>query len=221
MAVERAFIRPTIGRPSFTMLLVTLGVLLIIEQSVRSIWTQPGLVLSTPWGTDRFEISGVTIRHADLWTVGIAAALLVGFFVFFHSSRLGLGMRLAAADQEAAAAQGVRVGRAFAVSWAIAAAIGVVAGVMLTSRAGSALSPGLGFIALRAFPAMIVGGLDSTGGAVAGGMIIGVTEVMSQGYVDEAWVGENFDVVVPYLLMLAILFWRPSGLFGTRTVVRV
>lgn len=219
--LERAVIRPMIGKPPFTVLLVTLGLLLVLEQVVRTIWTEAGLVLTTPWGNDRYDLSGVTIRHADVWTVGFAAGLLAAFFWFFHRSRAGLGIRATAFDQEAAAAQGIPVGRSFAISWAIAGAVGVVAGVMLTSRGGSALSPGLGFIALRAFPAMIIGGLDSTNGAVAGGMIVGVAEVMAQGYLDYEWLGENFDVVVPYLLMIAVLLWRPTGLFGTRTVERV
>ena len=92
---------------------------------------------------------------------------------------------------------------------------------MLTSRSGQALSPGLGFVALRAFPAMILGGLDSTGGAVAGGAIVGVAEIMAQGYLDYDWLGDNFEVVVPYIVMVAVLMWRPTGLFGTRTVERV
>ena len=220
MAAERVVIRPMIGKPPFTMLLFTIGLLVIIEQVVRSIWTEPGLVLSTPWRNDVVEIAGVTIRHSDLWTVGFATVLLLGFFAFFSRTNTGLGIRATALDQETAAANGVRVSRSFSVSWAIAGAVAVVAGVMLTSRGGSALSPGIGLISLRALPAMIIGGLDSPGGAIAGGVIVGVAEIMSQGYLENETLG-NVSSIAPYVVMVAVLLWRPNGLFGTRVVERV
>jgi len=220
MGAERLVMRPLIDKPPFTMLLVTIGLLVIIEQVVRSIWTEPGLVLTTPWGNNRFDISGVAVRHSDLWTVGFAAVLLAGFFIFFSRTNTGLGIRATALDQETAAAQGVRVSRAFSVSWAIAGAVAVVAGVMLTSRGGSALSPGLALISLRALPAMIIGGLDSPGGAIAGGVIVGVAEIMSQGYLENDTLGD-VSGVAPYIVMILVLLWRPSGLFGTRAVERV
>jgi branched-chain amino acid transport system permease protein len=98
--------------------------------------------------------------------------------------------------------------------------VAVVAGVMLTSRGGSALSPGLALISLRALPAMIIGGLDSPGGAIAGGTIVGVAEIMSQGYLENDTLGD-VSSVAPYIVMILVLLWRPSGLFGTRAVERV
>lgn len=221
MFLERLVIRPMVGKPVFTVVLITLGILLIIEQVVRAVWTMPGLVLATPWGNGRSQLGDVTLRHADLWTMVSAAALLAAFFLFFRYSRTGLGMRATALDQEAAAAQGISVGRSFAVSWAVAAAVAPVAGVMLVSRGGGALSPAIGFVALAAFPAMILGGLDSAGGAVLGGVLIGLAEIMSQGYLDVSWLGSNVEVVVPYVLMVVVLLWRPEGLLGTRRVERV
>jgi branched-chain amino acid transport system permease protein len=219
--IERVVIRPMITGPPFTLVLITLGILLIIEQMVRTIWTQPALILTTPWGNGVTEIGGVSIRHVDLWTVVFTSVILGLFFAMFRFTTIGVAMRATSFDQEAAAAQGIKVGRSFSISWAIAGAVAVVAGVMLASRTGSAITPGLSFVALRAFPAMIIGGLDSTGGAVAGGVLIGVVEVMTLGYVDFAWVGSGFEVVVVYVLMIAVLLWRPNGLFGTKAVERV
>lgn len=162
-ALERLIMRHMIGKPPFTIILVTLGLLLIIEQLVRTIWSQPSYVLTNPWGNDTFKVGDIIITHVDIWTVVFAVVLLAAFFVFFTYSRTGLGMRASAFDQEAAAAQGISVARSFQLSWAIAGAVAVVAGVMLTARSGAGLNPGLGFIALRAFPAMILGGLDSPG----------------------------------------------------------
>ncbi len=223
--IERVILRRMIGKPAFSVILVTLGILLVIEQLVRAIWTQPSYLLANPWGTKTVDIGGVIIAHADIWAVIFASVLLAAFFVFFTKSRTGLGMRASAFDQEAASAQGISVARSFQLSWAIAGAVAAVAGVMLTARPGSggALNAGLSFVALRAFPATILGGLDSPGGAVAGGVAVGVAEVMARGYLDDkAWLlGENFAQVVPYVVLVLVLLWRPNGLFGTRAVERV
>ncbi len=221
MFLERVVMRQMVGKPAFAVVLVTLGLLLIIEQVVRAVWTAPGLILTVPWSGGNTTVGGVTFSHTDFWTMGATAALLVAFFLFFGFTRAGLGMRAAALDQEAAAAQGVSVGRAFSLSWAIAAAVAPVAGVMLTSRGGSALTANIGFIALAAFPAMILGGLDSTSGAVLGGVLVGLAEIYTQGYLDDvAWLGSNFEVVMPYVMMVLVLLWRPHGLLGTPQVER-
>ena len=149
--IERVVIRPMISGPPFTIVLITLGILLIIEQIVRTLWTQPAYILTTPWGNGVSVLREVSIRHVDIWTVVFTAVILAGFFALFRFTRAGVAMRATAFDQEAAAAQGIKVGRSFSLSWAIAGAVAVVAGAMLTSRTGSALTPAISFIALRAF----------------------------------------------------------------------
>ncbi len=219
--IERVVMRKMLGKPVFSAIMVTLALLIIIDQIVRSIWSEPGYVLNLPWSSGKVDIGDVTIRHIDFWAVGSAMVLLVAFFLFFERTRVGLGMRATALDAEVASAQGVRIGVSYAMSWAVAAVVATVAGMILTVRTGGgALTPAVGYVALRAFPAMILGGLDSTGGAVAGGLIIGLAEVLVDGYLDYDWLGERFETVVPYLLLLPIMLWRPHGLFGTKTVER-
>jgi len=133
-----------------------------------------------------------------------------------------VAMRATAFDQEAALAQGISARKVFALAWAIAGVLAALAGV--TFAAGAAgVEPRLSFIALAAFPAMIVGGLDSPGGAVIGGLIIGITQALVGGYQDDIapWLGENFRTVAPYVVMVIILLVRPYGLFGTPEVRRV
>ena len=131
-------------------------------------------------------------------------------------------MRASALDQEAALARGISVRRVFAWSWEIAGGVAALAGVSLGSGP-AAVTPSLGLIALAAFPAMILGGLDSPKGAVIGGLVIGVTQTLTAGYQPEyaAFLGNNFYAVMPYVVMIVILLIRPYGLFGTKEVQRL
>lgn len=218
--IERSVMRPMLARPNFTATMVTLAVLIVLDVVVKAIWSEPGYVLSPTWSRGAEQWGGVTVSHVDMMTVGSALLLLGVFFWFFSSTRLGLSIRAASFDREAASAQGVRVGMIFSLVWGISAVVATIAGVLVTFRSGGALTPNLSFIALRAFPAVILGGLDSTGGAVAGGLLVGLAEVMVQGYLNVDWLGDGFQTVVPYLVLLPVLLWRPYGLFGTKTVER-
>ena len=119
-------------------------------------------------------------------------------------------------------AVGVPVGRVLSVTWFIAGALAALAGVFLGVRDDS-VDMNLGFVALRAFPAVIVGGLDSALGAAVAGLLLGLLEVLTAGYVNAALgpMGKNFHMVLPYLVMIAFLMVRPYGLFGRRTVKRL
>lgn len=221
-AVERTMLRPMVGQPVFAVIMITIGLLFILEQVVTTVWGYDSLNLADPWGVDTVRAGDVVMSVRDLWTLGLAAAVLAGFFAFFRLSKLGVAMRATALDPEAALAQGISARRVFAVSWAISAALAALAGVTLASGP-AALSPGIGAIALVAFPAMIVGGLDSPIGAVVGGIIIGLTQALTAGYQEDLfpWAGDNFGAVMPYLVMILILLVRPYGLFGTKEVRRV
>ena len=218
--LERLVMRRMVGKPAFTVILVTVGLLVIIQQMVPIIWDLPGYTLNTPWTGETSQIGDVTISHVDVATIVLVGVVFGVFFLFFNHTRTGAGMRAAAFDQEAAAAQGISVSRSFLISWAIAGAVGVISGVMLVAESGS-LSPAIGFAALAAFPAMILGGLDSPGGAVVGGVLIGVAEVLARRYLDFDWLGADFASVLPYLILILVLLIRPTGLFGTRMVERV
>jgi len=220
--IERVVLRHMVGEPVFAVIMVTIGLLFIMEQAVTAIWGFDALNLADPWGVRTTEIGGVVMSVRDLWTLGIAAVIVAGFFAFFRYSKLGVAMRATAFDAEAALAQGISARRVYAVSWAISAGLAALAGVTLASGA-AALTPTIGAVALVAFPAMIVGGLDSPVGAVLGGFIIGLTQALTAGYQQDIapWLGDNFAAVMPYVVMIVILLVRPYGLYGTREVRRV
>jgi branched-chain amino acid transport system permease protein len=220
---EVLVLRWMVGQPTFSQIMTTIGLLIALEQIVATVWGVDALNLDDPWGLRTFKLGDVVVSYVDAWTIALSAVVLLLFFAFFRYSKIGLAMRATALDQEAALAQGISAGRVFGMSWAIAGAVAALAGVTLTGGKAAGVELQVGFIALAAFPAMIVGGLDSPLGAVVGGVVIGVTQTLTQGYQPEyaEWLGSGFSRVMPYLVMLVILLIRPYGLFGTPEVRRV
>jgi len=219
--VERVALRPMIGQPPFAAIMITIGVLFVLEQIVTSIWGFQALDLGDPWGNGKVAAGDVTMAVRNLWSVGLAGGALLAFFLFFRYSNTGVAMRATALDPEAALAQGISPGRVYTLAWAVSGAVAALAGITLASGSGN-LSPGVGYVALAAFPAIILGGLDSPAGAVVGGLLIGVSQSLTARYLaDWGWLGTNFHRVMPYVLMIVILLVRPYGLFGTREVQRV
>ncbi|TKG73226.1 branched-chain amino acid ABC transporter permease [Prauserella endophytica] len=219
---ERIVLRRMVGQPPFAVIMITIGLLFILEPMITAIWGFDQKQVTNPWNIRTVEAGGLVFGVRDLWTIGLTAAVVAAFFAFFRYSSLGLAMRVTAFDPEAALAQGISARRVYATSWAIAAALAALAGILMAAGPGG-LTPSIGFIALAAFPAMILGGMDSPAGAVLGGLVIGLAEALTRGYQDElfSWAGSNVSVIVPYLLMIVILLIRPYGLLGTKEVRRV
>jgi branched-chain amino acid transport system permease protein len=223
MGVERAVLRPMIGKPIFVTIILTIFIALVMRVAVIVIWgtTERGMPLA--WdrgGIVRF--AGAQATHTSLLTILAAVLALAAFYVMFQRSRIGVAMRATATDQEAALGMGIPVGRIFGSTWFIAGATAALAGIFL-GMPPRFVDPNLGFIALRAFPAVILGGLQSPLGAVIGGLILGLLEVLSQGYVNPRLgaFGHNFHAVFPYIVMILVLMVRPYGLFGEKEVERV
>lgn len=220
--IERMVLRRMVGRPTFAVVMITIGLAIILRQLVTAAAGYEDRAIGDPWGASRVALGEAQVNVVSLVTVAAIAALVAAFFAFFRGTKAGVAMRAAAIDPEAALAVGIPVRRVYAWSWMIAAATATVGGVFLAAFPAT-LHPAIGFVAFRAFPAAIVGGLDSPGGAVVGGLLIGVTEVLVQGYQPQVapWLGNNFHVVAAYILMILVLMVRPYGLFGTREVERV
>jgi branched-chain amino acid transport system permease protein len=229
-ALETLVIRRFRGRPVFALIMATLGVGIILSAVKSWIWGTSPVNLDLPFGDKFFRIGGtdgLAIKYIDVFTFVLVGVIAVLFFFAFERSRLGTAMRATAADQEAAIAQGISPNVIFGMSWAISCALATLAGVLLASGAGSVaspqVSPSLGAFALVGFPAIVLGGVDSPGGAILGGGIIGIAQVMAGTYEPTIapYVGTSFSTLVPYILMIMILVVKPSGLFGTKEVRRV
>jgi branched-chain amino acid transport system permease protein len=223
LAFDRFVVRRMIGRPIFSIIMITIGLNVILQTGVvMTSGTTSSYPPATPFSfLSGINVGGVHFGTSDLWTIGITIVCCAALYIFFRYTRYGLAMRATALDQEAAAATGINIHTVYALAWGIAAAVAVIGGVMLAISEATFDST-LGNIALLAFPAIILGGLDSIPGAVVGGIIIGVVEELTAGYQGNfGFLGNGFYVIAPFILMIIILLVRPYGLFGTRKVERV
>jgi branched-chain amino acid transport system permease protein len=220
--IERIAMRPMVGEPVFAATMVTVGIFITLQVVAADLIGSGQRSVGDPWGLDKFDIGGVTVFHTDIAKILVAALAVAGLSVFFKRTRWGLAMRATAFSQETALAQGVPVGRMFALSWALAGGLAAIAGV-LVGTGGAGFDQSTSLLALKALPVIILGGLDSIRGAIVGGLLIGLAEAYTKAYQPEhaAWLGSNFDQVVPYLVMLLVLLVRPYGMFGTPEVRRV
>lgn len=227
MLVERVALRPLIGQPIFAVVLVTLGVELVLSTGVQIVWGPQQLPSPSPFPpTSLLRVGNIGIQWGSIWSIIAMVLVVIGFFLFFRFSKYGLAMKATSFDQEAAMAMGIKPATVFGLAWAIGGALAAIAGAMYvpTRLAGFLTIGPVRFSALNAFPAAILGGLDSPGGAVIGGLTIGVAQVLSSRFLNPLFLEidlPNFHLVFPYILMIIVLLIRPYGLFGTKEVRRV
>jgi branched-chain amino acid transport system permease protein len=220
---ERLALRRMIGRPAFAILMITIGLDILLRTGIIIKWGGSNRPAPTPFAlSSGFDTAGVHFGASELWTIGVTIVVCLLLFIFFRFTKYGLAMRATALDQEAALAIGINIRAVYALAWGIAGAIATIGGVFLGIQEIT-FDPTLGQIALLAFPAIILGGLDSVVGAVVGGILIGLTQDITAGYESHFAniLGAGFHDIAPYILMIIILFIRPYGLFGTRKVERV
>ncbi|KAB2340206.1 branched-chain amino acid ABC transporter permease [Actinomadura rudentiformis] len=203
-----------------TILTIGVDILLATELS-RRIGSRV-LTMGDPWGGRRVEILGTVLPQARIAATVVGILFIALFFLVFRRTDFGVRMRASADDPRTAALMGIDQRKVALTSWAIGGALACVAGVFLAGFPNPGLDHTSGLIALNAIPAIIIGGLDSTEGAVLGGLIVGVTQTLVDGNASSLhFLGEGFGTVAPYVVMLLILLWRPSGLMGSKELNRV
>ncbi|NKE56860.1 branched-chain amino acid ABC transporter permease [Lentzea sp. PSKA42] len=221
LGVERTVLRPMVGKPVFVVAIITIGVDVVVRVVTNAFIGLDVRQVGDPWGLTTMSFLGAEVQQRYLVMIGTTAVVTAALFAFFRYSRIGLAMRAVAYDQEVALAQGISVGSVFALSWALAGGLAALAGVFVATGAG--VDQQLWIVALKALPAIILGGLESLGGAVVGGLAVGIVESLFGTYQGDfaPWLGPNFALVAPYALMLLVLLVRPYGLFGKREVERL
>lgn len=229
LATERFVLRKLVGQPPISLFMATIGLSFFIEGLAPMLWgdaVQPielGIQDEPiPWLLERFDI---VVSRFDLAASGIAAALVVVLAIFFQKTRIGRALRAVADDHQAALSIGIPLERIWAIVWAVAGFVALVAGLLWGSRNGVQFA--LTFTALKALPVLVLGGFDSVAGAIVGGLIIGASEKLAEIYLPplmQAGFGGNFGGIegwFPYVLALLFLLVRPEGLFGEKHIDRV
>jgi branched-chain amino acid transport system permease protein len=215
VGLHYGIMKPLVGQPLFSVVLVTIGIAIVIRAFLLITYgpVERGRITALPQG--QFDLGNIFIPYVDIILFVVSAGAVATFYVFFKSTRIGLQMRAVAENLEAAAAMGVSPNRVFAISWGIGALMAGVAGV-LYGNFTSVIDLNLAVIGLRAFPAAMIGGLDSVEGAILGGVVVGVSEQLAAGYF-----GGDFRDVVAFGLMFVVLMVRPYGFFGKKELIRV
>ena len=225
LVIERLAIRPMIGEPLFSVAVITLGLEIMFRVFNNDAVEIEFREIGVPWLATGFKAGDLLINWSFIAAMVTAAAAFLAVFLFYRS-RLGIAMRAVAFDQEAAMAQGVSVGRVFAIAWAAGAVLAAVGGIFATQPPVAqtlSVDQETANIAFRALPAVILGGLDSASGALLGGLIVGVAEIFAGQYAhgNVSWLGAGYPLIVPYIVMIVGLLVRPYGMFGTPEIRRV
>lgn len=221
--VERVVLRPLVGRDVVITVILTIFVGVVLRVLVMVVFGPEQRGMPTPWeNTASVDVAGARVFLSSIGAVVAGALALAVFYYLIRFSRIGVAMRATSSDQEAALCLGIPVGRIFGYTWFLSGAFAALAGVFL-GMFPRTVDTNLGLVALKAFPVVIVGGLDSAAGVVIAGLLLGVLEVLTQGYVNPqlGTLGQNFHEVLPYLIMILFLTVRPYGIAGRAEVERV
>ncbi|MFG2359128.1 branched-chain amino acid ABC transporter permease [Streptomyces sp. NPDC048521] len=209
-------------RAAHAQTIVTIGVDIVLLTDLSRRIGGDLLPLGDPWGDAVTTAGPVTIADSRLAAITVSALTIAATFALFRYTAWGLSLRAASEDLEAAALMGVRLTRVRTLAWCLAGALAALAAVFLAAFPAPGLERTTGQIALKAFPAAILGGMASPAGALAGSLLIGLTEALVAGHQSDLHVlGDGFGDVAPYAVMILVLLVRPTGLFGARGAARV
>jgi branched-chain amino acid transport system permease protein len=208
--VERLTIKPLLGRSPISMTIVTLGLAFLLRACVQLIWGSHSYSFFLDLPDITLEIGDLLYLSDPIWA-GILSLII-------FRTRWGLAIRATSEDQSKAMAFGINARFILLIVWGLSALCIAVAGIMISNF--GALQVGMGFVGLRALPVVLIGGMDSIGGALIGGILVGICEAAAGAYIEPLGL-VGFKEVAPYLLLLIVLFIRPYGLFGTVRIERV
>jgi branched-chain amino acid transport system permease protein len=211
MVTERVILRPVLGQPQFTVVMVTIGVGFVMRGVVSMVpgWGTDTHKLTTPFTDKVVNIGGAALALDQLMVIVLTALLCGVLFLFFRFTRVGVAMQATSQNQLAAYYMGIPVRRINMLIWGISAGVATFAGILLAPT--TFIHSNMGFIGLKAFPAAVVGGFGSVPGAIVGGLIIGLVESFAGFYLPQ-----GFKDIAAYVVVLVVLMIKPSGLFGEK-----
>lgn len=212
--IERVFIRPMLGEPMFSRVMVTIGLAVVIRSAVILIWGVEPQPYPRLLGDEVISLGGLALYPGQIFSLCILALLCLVMWAFFRHSRVGIAMRATSNNETTALLMGINVNRISGIAWALSSFFSAMAGLAFCLM--FALEPEVSQMGLRGFPATILGGLDSVVGGAFGGLVIGVAENMAGGYL-----GRGLKEIAGFVLIVVVLMVKPYGLFGQREIERV
>ncbi len=218
IVLERIILRPLIGEPIISVVMVTIGLSSILQGLTHLIWSPEYRSFPEIFPPEPLDLGFAIVPSGLLWGFIFAAVGTLIFILIFRLTRTGVAMRATASDQQAALSMGISVRWIFALSWCYGAVAAVIGGIVIGNISG--ISIYLGDIGLKVLAVIILGGLDSIGGAILGGLIIGILENLAGLYLDPIFGGGVKDVA-PFFILVLIIMIRPYGLFGKKIIERV
>ncbi len=214
LVIERLFIRPMLGEPMFSRVMVTIGLAVVIRSGVILVWGVEPKPYPRPLGEELVRFGEIALYPGQIFSMVTLAVLCAAMWAFFRHSRVGIAMRATSNNETTALLMGIDVKRINAIAWALSATFSAFAGLAFCMM--FSLEPGISELGLRGFPATILGGLDSIVGGGFGGLVIGVAENMAGGYL-----GRGLKEIAGFVLIIVVLMVKPYGLFGQREIERV
>jgi branched-chain amino acid transport system permease protein len=217
--VERVVLRPLLGQRAISVIMVTIGLSSVFKGLAQLVWSGEYRNFPPVFPRAPVVLGSVILPSRQAYPFLIALVAILALALLFRFTRTGIAMRATASDQATAFGMGIDIRRVFSLSWSLAAVTAAVAGIVIGTIGG--ISPQLGAVGLRIFPVVILGGLDSIGGALVGGVVMGILENLAGGYLDPLLEGGGVKEVAPFVALVVILMFRPYGLFGRREIERL
>lgn len=219
LLIERLTLRPLVGQPVLAIVMMTIALSTVLEGLATLIWGGEYKTYHGVLPTLTLNLGGISIPSESLIGLIVSVVAVAILLFLFHYTKIGLAMRATAEDLQVVQSVGIKATTVYAVSWIIACVVGVIGGILLGGVSGVKIE--LSTIGLKAFAVVLLGGVNSIGGAIVAGIILGISENIAAGYLDPLLPGGGMAQVFPFIVMIIVLIFRPHGLFGLVTIERI
>ena len=219
LLIERLTLRPLVGQPVLAVIMITIALAALLEGLATLIWGGEYKTYHGVLPTLTLQLGELSVPSEMLIGLIVSIAVVAILMLFFRYTKSGLAMRATAEDEQVVQSAGIRVTTVYALSWVIACIVGVISGIILGGVSGVMIP--LAEVGLKAFAVVLLGGVNSIGGAIVAGIILGVAENVAAGYLDPLLPGGGLAHVFPFIVMIIVLIFRPHGLFGLVRIERI
>jgi branched-chain amino acid transport system permease protein len=219
LAIERLTLRPLLGEPVLAVVMVTIALATVLGGLATLLWGAEYKAYHGLLPTITLKIGTISIPSESLIGLIVSVICVVLLMLLFRYTKIGLAMRATAEDLHVVQSLGIRATTVYAVSWVIACVVGVIGGILLGGVSGANME--LAEVGLKAFAVVLLGGVNSIGGAIVAGIILGMLENVAAGYLDPLLPGGGLAKVFPFIVMIIVLIFRPYGLFGLTRIERI